>query len=259
MKALLAIDLDQTLIYSRRCAGPVDDPVWVEHLDGEPLSLMTRRAQDLLAGVQAEHTVVPVTTRTPEQLARVTVAATELALACNGGVLLRAGARDRDWDAWIADELSDCAPAHDAARHFGDFAWARSWRQVEDLFVYAVAHDREAIPAAWLATTSAWAQEHGWRLSVQGRKAYAVPTALSKGVAARRLAAQLGAVLLASGDSLLDRDLLEAADWAIRPRHGELEALGYDRVPVTASSGAVAAEEILEALSWQAAVVTSRP
>ena len=259
VRVLIGVDHDQTLIYSERSAGPVENPVWVEHLDGRPISMMTRKAVALLDELARTYEVVPVTTRTPEQAGRLRLPPTDRLICCNGGVLLRNGERQPAWDDWVAGLLSASAPAAEAAQQFGDFGWVRSWRQVEDLFVYAVAHDRDAIPAEWLTATAAWAGEHGWRLSVQGRKAYAVPAALSKGTAARRLADELGATLLAAGDSLLDRDLLEAADWAIRPRHGELEALGYGGVEITPRSGAAAAEDILEALSWQAAVVTSRP
>jgi hydroxymethylpyrimidine pyrophosphatase-like HAD family hydrolase len=249
MSAVLAIDLDQTLIYSHRSAGPVDDPVWVEDYQDAPLSLMTRRAHELLTDLQQRHHVVPVTTRTPEQYQGVRLPlAPPSAVTCTGGIRRRAGRRDADWDAHVAADLATVAPAKEAASHFGDFAWVSSWRQVEDLFVYTVAHSRDDIPAEWVSAVAAWCAEHGWTLSVQGRKAYAVPHVLSKGAAALRVAERLGGPLLAAGDSLLDRDLLEAAVFAVRPAHGELQLLGYDGAQVTARSGAHAAEDLLLAL-----------
>jgi hydroxymethylpyrimidine pyrophosphatase-like HAD family hydrolase len=250
---VIALDLDQTLIYSTRSAGPLDvETVWVEDYDGAPLSLMTAIAHARLADLQARHHVVPVTTRTPEQFGRVRlpVAAT-WAVTCNGGVLLHDGVRDAAWDRRVGEELRTVAPASEARVLFdrvGGEPWVRSHRQVEDLFVYLVAKDRDAFPADWLAEVADWAQPRGWGLSVQGRKAYAVPTVLSKGAAARRVADLLGGPLLAAGDSLLDRDLLEVADAAVRPPHGELELVGYDGVPVTGRPGARAAEDVLAAL-----------
>ena len=41
------------------------------------------------------------------------------------------------------------------------------------------------------------------------------------------------AVLCAAGDGWLDTDLLLAADHAIRPRHGELESLGWSAPGLT--------------------------
>ena len=43
MSAVVALDLDQTLVYSVRSAGPLDgvSTVWVEDYQDAPLSLMT--------------------------------------------------------------------------------------------------------------------------------------------------------------------------------------------------------------------------
>lgn len=263
MTAVLAVDLDQTLIYSERSAGPLDEEtVWVEDYDGAPLSLMTCRAHDLLRELQGRHHVVPVTTRTPEQFARVRLPAPATwAVTCNGGVLLHEGRRDAEWDARVAAELRSVAPIDQAMSLLDRVAgepWVRSHRQVEELFVYLVAQSRDDVPAEWVATVAAWAEPHGWTVSVQGRKAYVVPRVLSKGAAARRVADLLGGPLLAAGDSLLDRDLLEAADLAVRPPHGELHLMGYGGARVTARSGARAAEDVLLALAEEAELMEPR-
>ena len=85
-------------------------------------------------------------------------------------------------------------------------------------------------------------------MSLQGRKVYAVPEPLTKSAAAREVLRRCGGgMLLAAGDSLLDADLLEAADAAIRPAHGELADTGWIRphVAVTAARGGWAGAEIL--------------
>ena len=58
--------------------------------------------------------------------------------------------------------------------------------------------------------------------------------------------------VLAAGDSLLDVDLLLAADRAIHPRHGELHEQGWSAPTVisTGSAGIAAGEEIVR---WFAA------
>jgi hydroxymethylpyrimidine pyrophosphatase-like HAD family hydrolase len=114
------------------------------------------------------------------------------------------------------------------------------------------------IPGQWLADLTDWAAARGWSVSVQGRKVYVVPVMLSKGAAATRVAELLGGPLLAAGDSLLDRSLLEAAVCAARPAHGELHATGY-QLPdlfVSKHSGARAAEEILDHLGDRADLLT---
>jgi hydroxymethylpyrimidine pyrophosphatase-like HAD family hydrolase len=264
VKAVLALDLDQTLIYSQRSAGPLDgvSTVWVEDYDGAPLSLMTTAAHGLLEALSHRHHVVPVTTRTPEQYGRVRLpVAPPYAICCNGGVLLRGGERDRDWDDRVASELASVASADDVAAKacaVRDEPWVRTMRQVEQLFVYLVGHSREVIPEAWMAETAEWAADLGWTLSVQGRKVYLVPAVLSKGAAAVRVADALDGPLLAAGDSLLDTTLLDVASVAARPAHGELHAAGWQRpgLYVTASSGARAAEDLLSFLGERADELT---
>ncbi|MDX6255202.1 MAG: hypothetical protein QOJ11_1536 [Frankiales bacterium] len=264
MTAVLALDLDQTLIYSARSAEPLDgvDTIWVEDYLGEPLSLMTVRAHELLASLSERHDVVPVTTRTPEQFGRVRLPWRQpYAICANGGILLQQGIRDAAWDARVAADLTAVLPAGEVAGRVEEVAgqhWVRTVRQVEELFVYLVAQDRGAIPAAWLDGLTAWAGSQGWAVSVQGRKVYVVPLMLSKGAAAVRVAELLGGRLLAAGDSLLDRSLLEEASAAARPAHGELHALGYDRpgLFVSPTRGARAAEEILSYLGDRADFVT---
>ncbi len=265
MKAVVALDLDQTLVYSVRSAGPLDGvgTVWVEDYQDAPLSLMTTAAYGALRELATRHHVLPVTTRTPEQYARIRLPMNVPAAVCaNGGVLLRHGVRDPSWDRRVRGDLRGFAPAAAVAAHLDDVSssqWVKTRRQVEDLFVYLVAHSREQVPDGWAEELSSWAAPLGWRVSVQGRKAYVVPHGLSKGAAALRLAQELGGPLLAAGDSELDRSLLEAAVVAARPAHGELHRSGYAPpwLYVTPRSGARAAEDLLAHLSEQAESVTA--
>jgi hypothetical protein len=57
--------------------------------------------------------------------------------------------------------------------------------------------------------------------------------------------------MVASGDSLLDKSLLESADYAIAPCHGEIFAeqqsgLVKSRYPFTKQAGVFAGDEILQ-------------
>ena len=93
-----------------------------------------------------------------------------------------------------------------------------------------------------------WAENRGWTVSLQGRKIYAVPKPLTKSAAMREVARRTGAELtLAAGDSLLDADLLLAADRAWRPGHGELADEGFVAPAVSAlpERGVLAGERIL--------------
>ncbi len=262
MTALVAVDLDQTVVYSRRSVGEQPGPlVVVEHLDGEPSSSMTEAAVAAWRVLAARHLVVPVTTRTVEQYRRVRLPSpVPYAVCANGGVLLVDGARDAAWDRDVARTSADATPLPEVLallREVEREPWVRGVRPAEELFAYVVAHSRDDIPVPWLTGLTRALSPLGWGVSVQGRKVYAVPSGLSKAGAVRRLADRLGShVVLAAGDSLLDRPLLELAvssgGAAVRPAHGELHDIGWSGAHVTDAAGARAAEELLTWLAGQA-------
>lgn len=255
MTALLALDLDQTVLFNVR-AGSLRV---LEHLDGEPLSGMTESAYDVLLELVRQHVVVPITTRTVAQFQRIALPPTAWALCANGGILLVDGERDPEWGEHVRKDCAGSAPLALVEERLALVAgepWVKLVRSAEGLFCYVVAHAREELPEQWLTQLSAWAADLGWSVSVQGRKVYVVPVGLSKGAAARRLAEQTGAdLLVAAGDSLLDQSLLQAADLAVRPRHGELHDLGWapPGLHVTTAAGPAAGEELLRWLATRLA------
>lgn len=261
MTALLASDLDRTLIYSRRFFHtPPPASQCVEIYQGEPISFMTVAAADQLRQLAARHLVVPTTTRTIAQYARITLpgAPYKFAITSNGGNLLVDGIPDPVWTkvvtARIRAEGPPLSEVVDELRTRIDGRWVRSLRTAEDLFCYLVV-DEDALPVDLVATWEQWCAPRGWVVSRQGRKIYTVPAPLCKSEAVAELRNRLidsgrlpdDAPILAAGDGALDAAMLELADAAIRPAHGELHALHWrrDHVQVTTGSGASAAEEIL--------------
>jgi hypothetical protein len=206
---------------------------------------------------------VPTTTRTPEQLARVHLPGrpARYAIAANGGHLLVDGVPDPDWAAAVRTRLTDCAPlaAVEAQLRARSGGFVRGLRTASELFAYAVV-DRAALPEGWVGELAGWCAARGWTVSLQGRKVYAVPRPLTKSAAAAEVLARAGGgPLLAAGDSLLDVDLLAAADAAIRPAHGELADTGFtsERLAVTRACGVLAGEELLGWLRDRAAAALS--
>jgi hypothetical protein len=260
VRPVACLDLDRTVIYSA-AALDLREPdheaprlLCVEVYNGAPLSFLTEAAAATLRELQDVATVVPTTTRTPAQLARVHLPGppARYAIASNGGHLLVDGVSDPEWDAAVRDRLAGCAPLAEVQAHLrargGPFVL--SLREASELFAYAVV-DRAALPDGWVDELAAWCATRGWTVSLQGRKVYAVPAALTKSAAAAEVVARCGGgPLLAAGDSLLDADLLDAADAAIRPPHGELAAAGFTRphLAVTTATGVAAGEELLARL-----------
>lgn len=256
---LVASDLDRTLIYSSAAlALTMPDPraprlLCVEVHESRPLSYMTETAAGLLTDLGDRAVFVPTTTRTRKQYQRINLPgpAPRYAICANGGHLLVDGVTDPDWHrAVLARLAAQCAPLAEVREHLAataDPVWLRKQRVAEDLFAYLVV-ERELLPEEWVKELAAWAEERGWTVSLQGRKIYAVPKPLTKSAAVREVARRTSAVLtLAAGDSLLDADLLLAADRGWRPGHGELAdcdwtAPGISPLP---ERGVLAGERIL--------------
>ena len=261
--ALVATDLDRTMIYSRAALaeGGSSDVQCVEMYEGAPLSFMTVRAADHLAELAAATTVVPTTTRTVEQFRRITLpgAPWRHAITTNGATILVDGEPDRQWRSAVDEAVADTAAPLDevtAEMHRrGDDSWVLKQRTADDLFCYLVV-DVAAMPATFVETFGRWCADRGWGVSQQGRKIYAMPDVVCKSRAIAEVRRRLiddgtldpATPVLAAGDGALDAEMLRSADAAIRPRHGELELLQWQApgLVVTEHSGGPASEEILD-------------
>lgn len=261
---LVASDLDRTLIYSATAmtlGEPSADPVCVEIFEGEPISFMSASAVAELAELSRTAVFVPVTTRTQAQYSRIRIPGVEArhAVTTNGAVILDEGRPCPRWEAQVAANLAGDASFPQASAALApvlDRPWVRKIRDAEQRFVYAVFEPAEVDPA-WYAELAAVAEELGWVVSVQGRKAYAIPRGLTKEAALAELVRRTGATtVLAAGDSLLDRGILGFADRAIRPAHGELHEQGWapHGLSVTRHAGVRAGEEIVSWLSGSTTV-----
>ncbi|WP_129839767.1 HAD family hydrolase [Streptomyces sp. RFCAC02] len=260
---VIASDLDRTLIYSPAAlALPGPDAaaprlLCVEVYEGRPQSFMTETAAGLYAALldDPRAVVVPTTTRTRLQYRRINFPGPtpRYAICANGGHLLVDGETDHDWNAAVRRAIAaDCAPRAEIAdrlRATTDPAWLLKERDAEDLFGYLVV-DRALLPDTWVKELTAWAEPRGWTVSLQGRKLYTVPRPLTKSAAVAEVARRTGAAaVVAAGDSLLDADLLLAADLGWRPGHGELADSGWSAAHVTAldTVGVLSGEQILRA------------
>ncbi|MFI1719806.1 HAD family hydrolase [Streptomyces sp. NPDC020489] len=259
MPMLVASDLDRTLIYSSAAlALTMPDAraprlLCVEVHESKPLSYMTETAAALLADLGDAAVFVPTTTRTRKQYQRINLPGPPpaYAICANGGHILVDGVTDADWHTRVQTRLADeCAPLSEVQEHLlrtADPVWVRKHRVAEDLFAYLVV-ERELLPEDWVKELAVWAENRGWTVSLQGRKIYAVPKPLTKSAALHEVARRAGADLtLAAGDSLLDADLLLAADRGWRPGHGELADEGFTAPNVSAlpERGVLAGERIL--------------
>ncbi len=265
-KVLVVSDLDRTLIYSASALqlphADEDAPTLacVEVLDGRPQSFLTLAAARRLAEIGSVATFVPTTTRTMAQYRRVRfpgVTAT-YAITSNGGNILIDGQPDEQWHRSTASAIADCdvdlvsVRAELKRRTQGE--WALKRRVGDDLFCYLVVEPTK-MPDDFIESWTSWCTDRGWRVSVQGRKIYAIPHPLTKERAMLAVARRVDAErIVAAGDGALDAGFLIAADAGMRPPHGELAASGWQHpdVEVSPRPGVLAADDIT---SWFAAQV----
>lgn len=259
---LFAADLDRTLIYSPAALwlGDAEDPelhmVPVQVRDGAVASSMTAAAAQLLTGLHETGVVfVPATARTATSYRRFTLPGTppEYAITNSGGTILRDGELDRGWDSSVRHALRAIAPIGEVHRFLGDPAcsWILGLGTADDLFMHSRI-DRASMPADWLLELEARCAVWGWQVSVQGRKLYCTPLPVSKHLAVDEVQRRTGhCEVVAAGDSLLDQAMLEGADVAYRPAHGELAERGWfaPNLTVTTARGIRAGEEILLAVA----------
>ncbi|MED4731875.1 HAD family hydrolase [Aneurinibacillus migulanus] len=257
---IYASDLDQTLIYSRNSMGEGvvnEDLQLIETLNSKEISFMTHNAISILKNIHEQCLFVPVTTRTIEQYERISLFKKEImpkyAITSNGGNVLINGVIDHYWHKHVIQRIEDhCLPIVEIVRRFQeivDTSWFRLGKIADNLFYYAVL-ERENLPLDRIESFGTWAKQQQWKMSLQGRKLYLVPQEVSKSLAVRYLCEKEGEVfILSSGDSLLDYDLLQIADYALAPSHGEIFNLGKQQnenfIHFVEASGIRASEDIL--------------
>jgi hydroxymethylpyrimidine pyrophosphatase-like HAD family hydrolase len=262
-RALVTLDLDRTLIYSAHAiaegasADVTPAPAQcVEIYQGRPQSFMSPRAITLLTELATVAHVVPTTTRTIEQYRRIElpIGVPHFAITSNGGNILVDGHPDIEWTRRVSALLDGLAVGVEEvfarlSTDATDAPWLRTMRIADGLFCYVVA-ELDLLPPEIVPAWASWAAELGWNVSRQGRKIYVMPDPVTKQLAINEVRNRLVTapdVSFAAGDGVLDQPMLVAADASIRPRHGELEELGWrhPNVAVTEGRGLAASEEML--------------
>lgn len=262
---IFASDLDQTLIYSTKSlrllpGQTIPNLRCVEIYEGREISFMTDHVVEKLQNITFQHVFIPTTTRTIAQYQRISLFQERIipaySVVSNGGNILVHGEVDSGWRKQIGLNLTQlCLCPADLLASFQeihDESWAGTVRMADELFYYCVV-DRERVPCRELEEFSLWAEEQNWKISLQGRKLYLVPQVVNKWTAVNYLRELLEEeVVIAAGDSLLDLCMLEQADYAIAPCHGELwdhySVGGFlaPKLDFTQHAGIAAADDILD-------------
>ncbi|CAH1055409.1 HAD family hydrolase [Paenibacillus pseudetheri] len=259
---IYASDLDRTLIYSLGAIGvPENTPglIPAEIIEEKTRSYISQQALNQLIDLNTRIIFIPVTTRTIQQYKRINLfqetVIPDYAVTSNGGNILIGGVVDKEWRESISRLVARYSAGAEEVRSYIKAVvredWIISENYCDDLF-YSFMVYRDQLPLDEITNLSDRLYNLGWRVSLQGRKLYAVPAAVNKSDAILHLRRTVRSEpMVASGDSLLDKSLLESADYAIAPCHGEIFAeqqsgLVKSRYPFTKESGVFAGDEILQ-------------
>lgn len=210
-------DLDNTFVYSHRVSLP-GQRVAVEYLNNRVQSYMTQKSFNFLT-TQDKIRLIPVTTRTCEQYARLSETFTgfgcQYALVCNGGILLHNNKVDPQWIAETRLIAEDGVSWLLEAEKFIRLELSvQNIHKAEGIMIYARV-DEPPLAASRLSQAF-----KGSKLTIyfDSRKVYCIPSAINKGAALKRFSAIEGiSWSVAAGDSIPDLPMLEAADAAILP------------------------------------------
>ncbi|KFN01022.1 haloacid dehalogenase [Bacillus clarus] len=256
---IFASDFDQTLIYSRksfRTAIEEEHIQLIETLDGKEISFISYKTISLLKKLQLYSHFIPVTTRTIEQFQHILLFQNEIipeyVVTSNGGNILHNGKQDTVWKERIQSKIStDCLESDAVLKEFKQLShedWIISQKTADHLFHYCIVK-RENIPYDELTAFTAWLDKQGWNHSLQGRKLYFVPKPVNKWAAVQYIQDKLQInTIITAGDSLLDLCMLEGANYAFAPLHGELETKQdslQSHILKTNAVGIYASEEIV--------------
>ena len=259
---IFASDLDRTLVYSKRAIEEFGVPEGltltpVEQKDGSFAAFMTQTSYNHLKELSSHSLFVPITTRTTEQFRRFFIFAQDIrikyAITSNGANILEQGLPLKEWSKQIRDRVkietvSQAELLSTLEREGVCLEGER--KQAEEWFFYFLLN---CLPAnAEREFIEGLAAKSGWRISLQGRKLYFIPQAISKGNALDFICQLEGVkTVVGAGDSLLDWDFLKNCQHRFVPSHGELaKHLAHMSVSktsnLTLNSGVAAGEEITQ-------------
>ena len=255
---ITASDLDRTLMYSNRAIEEFGIPEGlvlkpVEMIKGKWAGYMTEAAFTILREVNQNSLFIPVTTRTTEQFKRFVIFEKEIpltyAITANRAHILYNGEPLKEWSEHLIIQLKiGCAPEEEllSALKRAGITLDGERKQAENLFFYFILN---CLPTpSELTEIRGLTANYGWKMSLQGRKLYFIPTAISKGKALEFICNREGMEAMAgAGDSVLDWDFIKNCRYRFVPSHGELlKVRGPADITLTDQLGVAAGEEILQ-------------
>ncbi|MDR2261614.1 MAG: hypothetical protein LBE06_11950 [Azoarcus sp.] len=246
LKKFLFVDLDDTLFQSRRKCPERGDLTPAAYLrDGSAHSFLTPAQHSLLALLQREMTLIPVTARNADAFSRVRLGFRDGGIIDFGGVIIDAhGVPDAPWlersAACAADSLAMLKAALAAMQtHAAALGVTLRARLIEDFGVpfYLSAKSAEGdekVLDALEPAVRAHSRARPLNIHRNGNNLAVLPDWLDKRHAVEHLIARLRArhgeiLTFGMGDSLSDLGFMRTCDYALVPRASQIAATMEDR------------------------------
>ncbi len=225
-KILFACDLDNTLLVSHRIKS--DGDICAEILDGKEQSFFTPIACRLIKKITANENVIllPVTTRSAEQYKRIHFpegCTPELALVCNGAILLKNGVPEKNWHE-ISEKLTNpyIEELKRLCKKYSEYDCFKTVRIVDNMFLFLHCHNKDEIENI----VDECRKDSDILIEYFGSKIYFFPPVSNKGNGVNRFSELYGCGrIIAAGDSKIDCSMLEIADIALVPDEKMLNAV----------------------------------
>lgn len=236
MKVLYASDMDRTLIFSaaflREVGKTVEseaDNIEVCETKGDRIvSYISKDVKRQLTELTRHPDVsfVPVTTRSLEQFNRINTGAYhKYAIVDCGGTILEDGKPIQEWEDYVESQHNKPAMMW-LILDLQEIKGIEKVEVVDQKFLFAKINPNDTLhDGKYFDEAAVYVKQRypDFEIVRQGKKVYAVPRGFSKAIALRWLQRRLGiSTIVASGDSLVDLNMLALANYAVIPNHGEL-------------------------------------
>lgn len=233
-------DLDDSLFQTRpKCPAATVLSAAATGRDGQPLSFFTPEQKALLLLLE-QGTLIPVTGRNSEALARVHLPFSSYRITSHGALILTAeGALDEEWLAATGGQRARWRDHLETALTRAERAIARNelalrCRLIEDhgLPVYvSIKGDEAAIQRLAESLDEIWAEE-GAQVHCNGHNLALLPPFANKERAVRFLMERVGAdssqpLFIGLGDSATDLPFLRLCHYALTPRGSQIQVLTW--------------------------------
>lgn len=247
-------DLDRTLIYSSKIANFSINNVCIEKLKGKDISYISKKSIRNIEKLLKFMTIIPVTTRTIEQYRRIEFAHHNInfqwAIVSNGSYILKNNEPIKEWDnhiKQIKNQSEDLLKVFEKFSLYKNINGLVKTKIAEDNFFYCII-DKTNFQFDDLERFIYYLKESNWNYYLNGRKLYFMPKGMTKENAINFLLKSFKeSSFIASGDSILDLNMLNLSNVAYIPKHADiLHNVANNKIFISKNEGILATEEILE-------------